>query len=402
MKTYYLALEEKAVRKSIYPLSATVTIGRGVDNTITLSDPTVSRNHATIKDDEGTWSIEDMGSANGILVDHNRVEKAVLESGKTYHIGKIALKFLERDESKRSERFLKTAEILSASFEDLRVLAEKERGKPWSKRLLGGIERVPFLAPSSKAELIKLANASTLHIFQEGQAVFSEGDRGRSIYVVLEGRVRIFSRDHYGRALDLARLEVGDFFGEMSFLTGKPRSANATTIVSSLLMEISYASLKNLIQDQPPAREILVDYYRKRLAGNKNTFTELGFEERRKDPRLRDTLPVSLALISEANSRGRNFTKSWDMFSLDISVSGIKVVLYGVDIKKFHSGDGVNLKIELPDPWKTIHGTGQVRQAWISPDDPKTILLGIKFINMTIVDAQKLRAYIYGDAHIEE
>jgi len=402
MKAYYLALEEKSIRKSIYPLSGTVTIGRGIDNTITLSDPTVSRSHAKIKYKDGTWWIEDRGSGNGIFVDHNRVKNAVLESGKTYHIGKTALRFIEKYDGKPSEHFLKTAEILSASFDDLALLAEKERAKPWSKRLLSGIEVVPFLAPLSKAELLRLAHAATLHIFQEGQTIFSEGDRGRSIYVVLEGRVRIFVRDQYGRALDLATLEVGDFLGEMSFLTGRPRSANATTLVSSLFIEVGYASLKSLIQEQPRAKKILLEYYRKRLAGNKKTFTEIKFEERRRDPRLRDTLPVSLALIAESNSRRGNRPNSWETSSLDISVSGIRVVLSETDPKRFHSGDGVKLKIELPDPWKTIHCFGHVRQVSTSPDDPKMIVLGIKFINIPLIDLKKLREYIFGDTHIEE
>jgi hypothetical protein len=218
----------------------------------------------------------------------------------------------------------------------------------------------------------------------------------------LEGRVRIFLRDHYGRALDLATLEVGDFLGEMSFLTGRPRSANATTLVSSLLIEIGYVTLKSLIQEQPRAKKILLEYYRKRLAGNKNTFREKKFEERRKDPRLRDTLPVSLELIAESNNRGEHRQNSWETFSLDISVSGILVVLSGIDPKKVHSGDGVKLMIELPDPWKAIHCRGQIRQAWISPDDPKTIVLGIKFMDMPLIDLEKLREYIYADSHIEE
>jgi CRP-like cAMP-binding protein len=401
MKAYYLAVQEKSIRKSIYPIAGTVTIGRGIDNTITLSDPTVSRSHAKIKCNGGTWSIEDMGSANGIFVDHNRVENAVLESGKTYHIGKAALRFIERDDSSRSEHFLKTAEILSASFDDLALLAEKERAKPWSKRLLRGIEMVPFLAPIPKAELLQLANDASLHIFQEGQAIFSEGDRGRSISAVVHGRVRIFVRDHYGRALDLATLEVGDFLGEMSFLTGRPRSANATTLVSSLLIEVGYSSLKSLIQEQPGAKKILLEYYRKRLAENKKTFAEIKFEDRRKNPRLRDTLSVSLALIAESHSGG-NRPNSWDTFSLDISVSGIRVALSEVDPKRFHSGDKVKLEIELPDPWKTVHCFGQVRKAWTSPDDPKMLVLGIKFINLPLVDLKKLKEYMYGDTHLEE
>jgi CRP-like cAMP-binding protein len=387
MKTCYLALEEEWIRKSVYPLSGTVTIGRGTDNTITLSHPTVSRSHAKIKYNEGIWIIEDMGSANGIFVDDNRVENAVLEPGKTYHIGKAALRFIERDASNRSEHFLETAEILSTSFD--------------SKRLLRGIEMVPFFAPITKAELWRLANNATLHNFEDGQTIFSEGDPGRSIYVVLQGKVRIFIRDHYGRALELAMLAVGDFLGEMSFLTGRPRSANATTVVSSLLIEIGYESLKSLIQEQPRTKKILLEYYRKRLAGNKETFAELKFEERRRDPRLRDTLPVSLALIAESNGEA-NRPNSWETFSLDISVSGIRVALSEVDRKTFHSGDKVELKIELPDPWKTIHCFGHIRKAWTSRDDPKLLVLGIKFIELPVIDLKKLREYIFGDTHIDE
>jgi len=387
MKTCYLALEEEWIRKSVYPLSGTVTIGRGTDNTITLSHPTVSRSHAKIKYNEGIWIVEDMGSANGIFVDDNRVENAVLEPGKTYHIGKAALRFIERDASNRSEHFLETAEILSTSFD--------------SKRLLRGIEMVPFFAPITKAELLRLANNATLHNFEDGQTIFSEGDLGRSIYVVLQGKVRIFIRDHYGRALELAMLAVGDFLGEMSFLTGRPRSANATTVVSSLLIEIGYASLKSLIKAQPRAKKILLDYYHNRLAGNKETFAELKFEERRRDPRLRDTLPVSLALIAESNGEA-NRPNSWETFSLDISVSGIRVALSEVDRKTFHSGDKVELKIELPDPWKTIHCFGHIRKAWTSRDDPKLLVLGIKFIELPVIDLKKLREYIFGDTHIDE
>ena len=110
----------------------------------------------------------------------------------------------------------------------------------------------------------------------------------------------------------------------MSFLTGRPRSANATTLVSSLLIEIGYESLKSLIKAQPRAKKILVEYYRNRLAGNKKTFADLKFEDRRKHPRLRDTLPVSLTLIAESN-HGGNSPNSWETSSLDISLSGIRI-----------------------------------------------------------------------------
>jgi hypothetical protein len=112
-------------------------------------------------------------------------------------------------------------------------------------------------------------------------------------------------------------------------------------------------------------------------------------------------LPVSLALITESNRAG-NRPNSWETSSLDISLSGIRVALSEVDPKTFRSGDKVKLEIQLPDPWKAIKCFGQIRKAWTSPDNPKTLVLGIKFINFSLIDAKKLREYIYGDTHIEE
>ena len=46
MKQSYLAFEIGSMQKTVYPLLGPTTIGRSADNTITLPDPTTSRNHA--------------------------------------------------------------------------------------------------------------------------------------------------------------------------------------------------------------------------------------------------------------------------------------------------------------------------------------------------------------------
>ena len=80
----------------------------------------------------------------------------------------------------------------------------------------------------------------------------------------------------------------------------------------------------------------------------------------------------------------------------------IRIALSEVNPKTFHSDDKVKLDIQLPHPWKTIHCFGQIRKAWTSPDDPKMVVLGIKFINFSLTDVKQLREYMYGDTHIEE
>ena len=401
MKAYYLTLEEQSIRRSVYPLLGPMTIGRGADNAIALSDPMVSREHARIGCNDGRWWIEDAGSANGISVDGNRVKEAALDPAKTYHIGKSAFRFIEQDEAAEAERSLTSAEILFASFTDLGLPKDQE-ASVWSKRLLDRAGKVSFLSPVPKAQLTKLANAATLHLFHEEQAVLSEDDRGRSVYVILEGSVRIFTRKHHGQPLEFAALDPGDFFGEISFLSGQPRSANVTAATATLLMEIGFLNLKNLIQEHAPAKKVLVNCYHQRLAANKKKLAEIGFKERRREPRTREVLPVSLGIIAASKPQAARGPTSWEVLSLDISGSGIKVALPEADPAMFQVGDQVMLTIHLPKPWGSTRAIGQVRQVSTSTDPRKLVLLGIKFVNMTLVDARKLREYVYGDTQIAE
>jgi pSer/pThr/pTyr-binding forkhead associated (FHA) protein len=72
------------------------TIGRSPDCGIFLDDVTVSRKHAVLREQEGTFAVEDQGSLNGTFVNRKRVESAQLEDGDELQIGKYRLTFLNR------------------------------------------------------------------------------------------------------------------------------------------------------------------------------------------------------------------------------------------------------------------------------------------------------------------
>ncbi|MGI9107240.1 MAG: DUF1003 domain-containing protein [Pyrinomonadaceae bacterium] len=69
--------------------------------------------------------------------------------------------------------------------------------------------------------------------------LFQLGDAGDAMYLIEEGRVRIFIRDEDGEDVTLAELADGDFFGEMAIIDGKPRSANAVVIADARLAVLS-------------------------------------------------------------------------------------------------------------------------------------------------------------------
>lgn len=265
MKNCYLAFQIGSMKKTVYPLLGPTTIGRDANNTITIPDPTVSRNHAKLFLQGKSWIVEDLESANGITTDGKQVEKLVLKSGLTFHLGEIAITFLEDETFEAGGEFTETVEILLASVENLDILDEKEKAEFWTNRLQDVISSIPFFSSLDVLERKKLTDTATLHGFNGGEMIIRQGDPGRSIYVVLNGRVRVFNRDHYGNQLELAILGESEFFGEISFLTGQPSPANVKAVDKSMLLELSYTSMREVVKDNVKVKKVLLEYYRKRL-----------------------------------------------------------------------------------------------------------------------------------------
>jgi FHA domain-containing protein/zinc ribbon protein len=83
--------------ESFHPTTARTTIGRSPDCDVFLDDVTVSRKHAVlVRDESGTFVIEDQGSLNGTFVNRRRIDSAPLENGDELQIGKYKLTFLEK------------------------------------------------------------------------------------------------------------------------------------------------------------------------------------------------------------------------------------------------------------------------------------------------------------------
>jgi CRP-like cAMP-binding protein len=399
MKSYYLTLDEGSGPNTVFPLLETTTIGRGSDNTITLTDPAVSRNHAKVDLHEGAWIVEDLGSVNGILKDGERVERVVLRPGDTFHIGGTAITFIEHETDERADHLLDTVEILTASLEDLEILGEEGGDKFWSQRVQEAIAAIPFFSSLTEVERKSLIETATLHGSSAGEMIVREGDPGRSIYVVLNGRVRMCTRDHRGEELELAILGVSEFFGEASFLTGEPRSSNVAALETSALMELSYTSMRKLIQENPAVKKIILEYHQERLRNTQEKRAEHDMEERRHDPRLKEHVPVKVLTFQEIASGEEVSTSALQGLSVDISLSGIVVALSESAPDMAQSADQLRLEIELPKPWGEIRVLGSVR--WVKPSETKkkVTLVGIEFEGASDTDAKKLKEFLHGESH---
>jgi hypothetical protein len=80
--------------ESFRPAGERTRIGRSPDCDIFLDDVTVSRNHAVLIEDNGTFSVEDQGSLNGTYVNRKRIDRAPLEQGDELQVGKYRMTFI--------------------------------------------------------------------------------------------------------------------------------------------------------------------------------------------------------------------------------------------------------------------------------------------------------------------
>src|SRR5882762_3102423 len=82
---------------------------------------------------------------------------------------------------------------------------------------------------------------------KKGETIYVEGDLGSEMYVVQSGAVRIY-RSIGGVKQELAIMEKGDFFGEISVLEGLPRTASAEAIDASEIIEINSTTFDKMIR----------------------------------------------------------------------------------------------------------------------------------------------------------
>jgi CRP/FNR family transcriptional regulator, cyclic AMP receptor protein len=87
--------------------------------------------------------------------------------------------------------------------------------------------------------------------FDPDQMIFSRGDAGRDIYLVLEGRIRLSILSSDGRELSFAHAGPGSIFGEIATLDGGERTAGATAISKVQAMALPQRAMLELIENNP-------------------------------------------------------------------------------------------------------------------------------------------------------
>jgi small-conductance mechanosensitive channel len=108
---------------------------------------------------------------------------------------------------------------------------------------------VPIFAPLPEPLLDTLAAAALDQVFLEGEKVTQQGEVGDRMFIIVSGRARV-SVDVQGTQ-EIGDLVPGDFFGEMSLLTGAPRSATVQASSTLRVVTIRSSDIAPILRERP-------------------------------------------------------------------------------------------------------------------------------------------------------
>lgn len=111
-------------------------------------------------------------------------------------------------------------------------------------------------------EFDEVVRSLKLRHFEEDTLVVKEGDPGNSMFVIVQGEVRVLTRDTpKGKEIRLADLGEGEFFGEVSLLTGKPRTATILTNTMTEMLEFERKDFEKITEQFPHVKKVLEEFH---------------------------------------------------------------------------------------------------------------------------------------------
>lgn len=121
-----------------------------------------------------------------------------------------------------------------------------------------------FFGAFPRDALEKLLNSTCVYTFQPGVVLVREGEDGRSMFLIEGGTVQVLTTDGTGATIPLARLGPGEFFGEVSVLTGRPRTATVVAETAVTVIEVSKDDLDQITATHPEVRALVQRFYEER------------------------------------------------------------------------------------------------------------------------------------------
>ncbi len=164
------------------------------------------------------------------------------------------------------------------------------------------LQPIPLFESLAKDAREFIAGRLRSEHFAPGEVIVRQGDTGDSLYILVSGLVKVTKREKDGTSHELARLQTGDYFGEMSLLAGQPRSADITAITETSTLKLSKPDLDGMLQDYPTIAVHFSRVLSKRLRdisqftmASKQTVSVVSLYSRHVEPLFQSIISLNLA-----------------------------------------------------------------------------------------------------------
>jgi len=136
--------------------------------------------------------------------------------------------------------------------------------------------RVPWFAALTADEVRGLSQALLPRRYAEGTLLLCEGDQGDSMFVLLEGLLEVFARSaQTGEEVKVGKLVPGDVYGEISLLTGEPRTATVRAVTGAVVYEIRKEHLVPVLKARPEAAAAITRIVAERRVATERAMAEV-------------------------------------------------------------------------------------------------------------------------------
>ena len=107
--------------------------------------------------------------------------------------------------------------------------------------------------------------AGRIYRIDRGDLIIREGDRGERFYLIFQGTMKVFVNND-NQQVELSRLSRGALFGEIAFLTGKPRTASVVSLEAAEIIGFRRNDLRHLMRKYPHIEKLLQTTMKARAA----------------------------------------------------------------------------------------------------------------------------------------
>ncbi len=160
---------------------------------------------------------------------------------------RIALLITEREEARAAEQEApRPGEVSRARAADSRV-----------ERVPRSVLLSPLFSDFSSDELVDLIEGLNLTTYEPGEIVVTEGEVGDSLFQIVSGRVRVYVRNSLGGSTQVRNLGPSAFFGEISLLTGRRRTATIVAADTSELLVLDRETVLEIGRRKPRVQEVI-------------------------------------------------------------------------------------------------------------------------------------------------